>query len=186
MSYNKLNFVNGQTPAISASNLNHMDQGIADAHAGLADTYTKDEADEALALKANASAVYTKSEVDAHIVTAVESSVIVISGTVENVASGGTGMGEISASDLEELGIDSDNAFIVGVQQKLVSVSESLVHTAGRFSGLQSGYTTCDYSYPAVVEDGSGGYKVLVLNWDENTARNIQWKIGIMRLPEGE
>ncbi|MEE1218589.1 MAG: SGNH/GDSL hydrolase family protein [Ruminococcus sp.] len=47
MSYDKLNFVNGQAPKLNAQNLNHMDDGIADAHEKIADLQSKaDEMDE--------------------------------------------------------------------------------------------------------------------------------------------
>ena len=52
MAYTKINFVNDNPPAISAENLNHMEQGIYDAHEQAAtldekvnDRYTKEETD---------------------------------------------------------------------------------------------------------------------------------------------
>ena len=67
MSYDLINWVNNQLPAIDATNLNHMDLGIKAANDGLQKVYNKNEVDLKLEDKANKTNVYTKSEVDAKI-----------------------------------------------------------------------------------------------------------------------
>lgn len=170
MSYNKLNFVNGQTPAISASNLNHMDQGIADAHAGLADTYTKDEVDE------------TIGEINATLEEVVEkvsfNKIVKISGTAQEVTARSATSITKTAENLAALGIDDVTKIaVISVAQKLQN--DSYKHL-GTYRCWTAGEDEMKQTFPAAYANTSSGTLVIRLLNHETTDLDISYEVYLM------
>lgn len=182
MSYSRTTWSNGAT-ALSAENMNNIEDGINEALDGFNNVYSKSEV-------YNKTETYSKTEVNTAIENVVDTEIpktVVITGSAENVATKTTSTVSINATALAGYGIDDlDEWEVIAFSQAYSSATTRYFYTSNIISVASTSGTAYSPVPDISANIGSTQSLALTVYNGTSTTKTINYRIVLMKVAENE